>query len=269
MILKKYNSILALLLLSSIFVSNVLMAQFPEKPSPPRLVNDFAGFLTSTEVNILEQKLVAFDDSTSTQISIVTVTDLGVYDISDYAFKLGEQWGIGRKEKNNGVLILASKEQRAVFIATGYGVEGALPDAVCKRIVENKIIPNFREGRFFNGFNEAVEEIMLRTAGEYTAEPRPKEEETPLWVIIVIIILAIFVAIAFSGNGGGNNSGGTYSGRGYTQFPTLWGGSSGGGSFGGGRSTGGFGGGGSFGGGGGFGGFGGGSFGGGGAGGKW
>lgn len=249
--------ITALLFLSG----NVAMAQFPEKPDPPRLVNDLANFLSSSEQNALEKKLVAFDDSTSTQIAIVTITDIGAYDISDYAFQLGEKWGIGRKQKNNGILILAAKEQRAVFIATGYGVEDVLPDAICKRIVENIIIPNFKNGDFYTGFDEATDEIIARTSGKFTGEKKVEEhKKLPTWLVIIIIIM--FILVLSSMNNKGNN-GGTISGRGFRGFggPLMWGGGGFGGSS---RSSGG-----DFGGGGGFGGFGGGSFGGGGAGGKW
>ena len=109
----------------------------PEKPVPPRLVNDFAGMLNQDEVNSLEQKLVAFNDSTSTQISIVTVPSLNGYDKADYAQRLGEKWGIGKKGLNNGILILVKPKQPdsngQVFIAQGYGLEGAIPDITCVR----------------------------------------------------------------------------------------------------------------------------------------
>lgn len=249
-----------LVLAMFIFASLNSFSQFPEKPNPPRLVNDLANFLSPDEQARLEQKLVDFDDSTSTQISIVTINDLGPYEISDYAFQLGEKWGIGRKQKNNGVLILASKAQREVFIATGYGVEDVLPDAICKRIVERIIIPNFKNGNFYAGFNSATDEIIARTTGKFEAKPRENVEKIPLWKMILFIIFIIVLVIIISANQG--NNGGTISGRGFRGSgggPVIWGG---GGGFGGGSSGGGFGGGG-------FGGFGGGSFGGGGAGGKW
>lgn len=238
------------------FASLNSFSQFPEKPNPPRLVNDFANFLSPDEQARLEQKLVDFNDSTSTQISIVTLNDLGPYEISDYAFQLGEKWGIGRKQKNNGVLIVASKTQREVFIATGYGVEDVLPDAICKRIVEQIIIPNFKTGNFYAGFNSATNEIMARLTGKFQAEPTKEVDDIPLWKAIIFIILIIILIIILSANQG--NNGGTISGRGFRGSgggPIIWGG----GGFGGGSSSSG----------GGFGGFGGGSFGGGGAGGKW
>lgn len=249
-------SIALLLLFAS---CNFASAQFPEKPQPPRLINDFANFLSLDEQNALEKKLVAFNDSTSIQISIVTITDLGPYDISDYAFQLGEKWGIGIKQKNNGILIVAAKQQREVFIATGYGVEDVLPDAICKRIVERIIIPNFKNGNFYGGFDKATDEIIARTSGKFEGEKTSAtDKKIPLWAIILFIVLLIILLSNINHTG---NSGGTITGRGFRGYggPMMWGG----GGFGGSR-------GGSFGGGGGgFGGFGGGSFGGGGAGGKW
>jgi uncharacterized protein len=232
-----------------------IFAQFPERPSPPRLVNDFANFLSAEERQQLENKLVAYDDSTSSQIAIVTITDLGDFDKSQYAFELAEKWGIGREHKNNGILILASKEQRAFFIATGYGLEDVLPDAICKRITERIVIPNFKNGNFYAGFDEATDEIIARSTGKFVSEKGDKTERKqgfPTWAIIIIIIVFIIIVSGSASNGG--KGGNTISRRG--SGPIIWGG---GGGFGGGSSSGG----------GGFGGFGGGSFGGGGAGGNW
>ena len=239
------------LILGGIF--SVFSQGIPEKPNPPHLVNDFAGMLSGSEVDALETKLVAYNDSTSTQISIVTVTTLNGMEKAQYATELGEKWGIGRKDKDNGVLILVAKEERQVFIATGRGVEEYLPDIVCKRIVERKIVPNFKQGAYFDGLNTAIEEMYERLRGTFTGEDKDEPGAIPLWVIILIIIIVLFILPRIFKNTGG----GTYSRRGYSRG---WGGGPfiGGGFGGGGSSSGG-----------GFGGFGGGSFGGGGAGGSW
>ncbi len=239
--------------------------ELPAKPDPPRLVNDFAGLFSEQERGRLESKLVAFNDSTSTQIAVVTLTSLDGYPIDDYAFKLGEAWGIGRQGKNNGALVLVAKNDRKVFIATGYGLEGAIPDALAKRIVETQVVPAFREGAYYRGVDEAVNTMIGLASGEYSAEDVRKEKKPSVWLPIVFFILmmafvffnAIRRAKRYAAVNGVdlftawmliNAARRSRSGR--------WGGFSGGG-FGGG------------GGGGGFGGFGGGSFGGGGAGGSW
>lgn len=231
---------------------------FPERPNPPRLVSDFGNFLSADETERLEKKLVAFDDSTSTQIAIVTLTSLGGYDIADYAPQLFDRWGIGRikDQKNNGVLILASKEERAVFISTGYGMEEIIPDAIAKRIVENNILPYFRKGNFYGGFDEATTVIMQRASGKFTAD----ESDTGISshvIILFILLILFFIFLSFVLNRGSYY---TYTGRGYRRggwgVPWMGGGGWSGG-WGGGRSSGGFGG------------FGGGMTGGGGAGGRW
>lgn len=231
---------------------------FPPPPNPPKIVNDFANLIEPGIEQQLEQQLVAFNDTASAQVAVVTITSIGNFEVADYAFQLAEKWGIGQKGKNNGVLILVALEQRETFIATGYGVEEYLPDAICKRIVELKMIPEFKNGNYSGGIQLAVNEITLRLTGKYTTEgdykKRNKKPINPIAVVVIIIILILFL-IRKSGGGGGGGK--TFGNRGIFFMPP--------GTFG---RGGGFGGGSGFGGGG-FGGFGGGSFGGGGAGGKW
>lgn len=255
-----YIAVLLLTMLGSI---GIAQAQYPERPSPPRLVNDLAGFLSSGEAAELERKLVAYDDSTSTQITIVSVSNLNGADKAQYATELGEKWGVGRKKEDNGVLILVSKEDRKIFIATGRGVEQYLPDITCRRIIADQITPRFKQGDYYGGLNAATDEMIARLSGNFVNnEPRGEKRGIPLWVIVVVIVVVVIVLPMLFGGGGG---GGTTIGRkGYNNWGGGfggWGGGFGGGGWGGGGSSGG--------GGGGFGGFGGGSFGGGGAGGDW
>lgn len=232
----------------------------PEKPNPPKLVNDFAGVMAADEVAALEQKLVAFNDSNSTQIAIVTLTSIEGYDISDYAFKLGQKWGIGQKDKDNGILILVAPNDRKVFIATGYGAEEFVTDAMARRIIEQQFKPAFRNNQYYQGLNEGTNVIIDLLTGKFKAEPQEtngKHKGSILKIIIIIVIIILLIRIFGGGNGGGGR---TFRSSG----PIFWGGLGG---FGRGGGFGGFGGGSS--GGGGFGGFGGGSFGGGGSGGSW
>jgi uncharacterized protein len=243
---------------------------FPERPNPPRLVNDMAGMLSPHEVQQLETKLVNFDNTTSTQVAIVTITNIGDYDVSDYAVKLFNKWGIGQKDKDNGVLIFVSKENRKAWITTGKGVEGSLTDAATGRIYRNEIVPAFKEGNYYKGLSDAADAVIAVTKGEYKNEKKGGSERGKGGGVGIIIFIIIIVVIAIMRGGGNNNRGGRYmSGRGAGDFMTGWiigsllngGRGSGGSSWGGGGS--------SWGGGGGFGGFGGGSSGGGGAGGSW
>ena len=265
---------LYLLILEIIFctfsIDGVFSQNIPERPSPPRLVNDFAGMLKPDEVSMLEQKLVAFDDSTSTQIAIVTVPTLNGYDKADFAQQLGEKWGIGQKGRNNGVLILVKPKtpdsRGEVQISTGYGVEGVIPDILSGEIVDREILPSFRNGQYYQGLDKAINIMMSLARKEFTAADyihrakRSTGKNVPFGLIIFIVF--IIIAMISRGSGGSNNK---HIGTGGLPFWMLMGMmNSGRGS---GGSWGGFSGGG--GGGGGFGGFGGGSFGGGGAGGSW
>ncbi len=239
-------------------------AALPDKPNPTRLVNDFAGALQPDERQRLEDKLDAYNDSTSSQITIVIVKTTEPYVIGDYAFAIGRKWGVGQKGKNNGLVIAWATETRKVFIATGYGFEGSVPDGIAKRIINETIRPAFKAGNYYQGLDEATTEIIARANGEYKAEPKATSDDGSdgpgVWIWLLIIVLILFFIFRNRGGGGGNRS----RGGGFMPpvfFPTTysgWGGSSSGGGFGGGG-----------GGGGGFGGFGGGSFGGGGAGGDY
>ena len=236
----------------------------PPRPNPPRLVNDLAHLMQPTEVEALEQKLVAYNDSTSSQITVVTVPSLDGDEIADYAQKLYESWGIGRKGKNNGILVLVAQQEHAARIQTGYGLEGAVPDALAKRIITNVLVPAFRQNQFYAGLDRATDQLIALAKGEYKADPADAQPQgrrnggsgPPFWLIIGILVL-VFIMLRNRGGGGGRGNRGF--GGGFIP-PIIFGG----GGFGGGG--GGFGGGG---GGGGFGGFGGGSSGGGGASGNW
>ncbi len=148
----------------------------PNRPSPPRLVNDLVGMLSPGEVDRLEQKLVAYNDSTSSQLAIVVVKSTGLYEPADYAFSIGRKWGVGQKGKNNGVVLLWATGTRKIYIATGRGMEGVLPDAIAKRIVSQIIAPNFKRQEYYQGLDQAVDEMFRRATGEYKADPceRPK-----------------------------------------------------------------------------------------------
>lgn len=247
--------------------------ELPPRPSPPRLVNDLARMMTPQQQDELERLLVSYDQTSSSQVAIVTVPDLNGNDIAEYGIALFNKWGIGQKGKDNGVLIIASSGDRKMWIVTGRGLEGALTDAKSGQIVRNEMIPEFKAGNYYRGFERAANAVIAVTKGEYTndAPPDAESEGVPGIIVFIIVIIIILGILAVIKGGGGGGSGGYMSRRGSraTDFITgailgsiLNGGGSGRGS---GWGGGGFGGGG----GGGFGGFGGGSSAGGGAGGSW
>jgi len=254
----KLTLLLGLLIVGLIFGTS-LKAQLPSPPNPPRLVNDYTNTLSPSEINTLEHKLVAYNDSTSTQILVLLVNDLQGYSIEQYATEIGHSWGVGQKGKNNGAIILVKpdteNEQGQVNISPGYGMEEYVTDATAKLIIEREMIPAFIEDDYYTGIDNAVNVIMSLCSGKFTQDEYSEGGGgIPLWLIILFIIAIIIILSKFSDNNGQNYTGGGHR--------TIWIPSSGGG-FGGG-----FGGGGGFSGGG-FGGFGGGGFGGGGASGSW
>lgn len=258
--------------------SGGLSAQVPPRPQPQRLVNDLADIFSSSQEERMEQTLVAFADSTSNQIAVVSVPDLYGMDKAQLAFQIGEEWGVGQQKFDNGVVILVKPKvgnsRGEVFIATGYGLEGVLTDAVCRRIIEQYMIPAFQANDYYAGVENALNVILPLAAGEISTDEFASgdgSESVIASVFFLLFIFIIFVALFKSGGnnrpqnmGGGNRKGlstadlimlSILSNNSNSRGSDGWGGSSGG--FGGGFGGGGFGG------------FGGGGFGGGGAGGSW
>ena len=237
-------------------ISSVIAQNLPEPMSPKRLVNDFVGVFTPQQQQALEQKLVAFDRKTSTQIAIVTVADLEGYAPGEYAQRLYDKWGIGQQGKDNGLLILLKPKtldsNGEVFIAVGYGLEGVVPDITAGRIIDREMLPSFRKGDYFTGTDRAVQVLMQLTEGEFTADQYSRQG-APAGLTsgaILFFILLVFLFFFGRGHGGnhGDDNGGSSGGRRFVWIPPVFigghggfgGGSSGGfGGFGGGMSGGG------------------------------
>ncbi|MEX0820510.1 MAG: TPM domain-containing protein [Rhodothermales bacterium] len=229
-----------------------------------RWVTDRAGLLSDGEERALNDKLRGYEDSTSTQIVVVTVPSLGNATPEEYALAIGETWGVGQQGQDNGVVILVARDERQIRIETGYGLEGAIPDAVADRIYRNVMAPRFRQGDFYGGLSQGVDYLIDAAAGEFSAEdvePARREGEGSFdaATLFVFLIIAYFVINGIRRNRHGGGEGKRYRRRRGGMPFIIFGGGFGG------RGGGGLGGGG------GFGGFsgGGGSFGGGGAGGGW
>lgn len=225
--------------------------EFPEKSK--RLVNDYTNTLSLDQVKSLEKKLVTYNKETSSEVAIVMINSLEGYDVSDYAVRLAENWGIGKRDKDNGVLILVAMQEHKITIQTGYGMEGVLPDAICRRIIEQEMKPSFKENDYYEGLNNATSAIFKFAAGEYTNDNYTGKKRWSVLYLAIILVVIIFALIMGRFRRryqyiNGKRRGTTW----------LFGGGSGGGSWGSFSSGSG-----------GFGGFGGGSFGGGGASGSW
>ena len=255
------------------FICNSIFAQFtiPEKPSFQTSVYDYANILSASEKTQLEEKLVRYSDSTTTQIVVITIESLKGEDVSQLATKWGQTWGIGgTKQDDNGVIILLAKAEKKIAINPGYGVEDRLTAGIGGTIIRNIIIPEFKAGSFYNGLDKGTDAIIDVFKGKFKGERKQasKGNNFPILPFIVIVVIVLILMFRNKGGGGnsGNNNGGGPSLMDVILLSSLGRSSGGGfGGFGGGSSGGGFGGGG-----GGFGGgFGGGGFSGGGSSGGW
>jgi uncharacterized protein len=237
-------------------------------PAPPDFFNDLAGVVPADVEARLNERLRAFEKETSSQVLVVVYPELPSPSMEDFTIRAAERWGPGGKERDNGAILFVFVKDRKMRLEIGHGLEGALPDATAKRIVEDTIAPAFRQGDYAGGLAAGVDAILAATKGEYRAAPAAEAGRgaPALSGRFLLVLFLLFIVVMFAQSG--RRRGRTYTRRGYTGGPWWWGGGGFGGG-GGGWSSGGFGGGGSgFGGGGGFSG-GGGSFGGGGASGSW
>ncbi|ASU32337.1 TPM domain-containing protein [Mucilaginibacter xinganensis] len=182
-------------------------------PKSNTLVTDFTKTtLNDEQRGLLERKLVQFSDSTSTQIAVVIIKSVGDYDINDYGQRLGRAWGIGEKGKNNGVLVLVALTDRKVAIATGYGAEGAVPDVVTNQIIQNNILPRFKQGDYYAGLDEGTTQIMKYMKGEYKASKKSAKVDDgggfPAGIVVIIVIVILIIVFRKRGGGGGHIIGG-------------------------------------------------------------
>ena len=243
------------------------LAQFkiPEKPDFQTSVYDYINLLTPSQKSSLEEKLIKYSDTTSTQIVIVAINSTEGENINYLGAQWGQAWGIGQAKEDNGVLILLAKNDRKIAINTGYGVEHLLTDAMSKRIIERDIIPYFKQNDYYGGLNRGVDAIFEVLTGEYQGTRKESNDGFPVELIIILIFIFIIIVLSISKNRRGGNGGNrghkshgidileaiilSNMGRGnYRRSGGGWssgGGSSGGGGFGGGFGGGGFGGGGS------------------------
>ncbi len=264
----KKNVIIAITLLVLLPVWSNAQNQLPVPAAPQSWVNDYAGVFSSAEAGALESKLNEFEYRTSTQIFVITLDDNGGFTASDLAPRIGEAWGVGQQGKDNGLLMVMDMQENKVFISTGYGLEEYIPDAIATRIVQNEVLPNFKNGNFYAGVDAATDVMISLLDGKFTADQYKKQSSSGSGstfggVIFMIILFSVLFGGRRRSSGMGRSnlplwmalgmmSGGSHSGS-FGNFSSGSGGfgSSGGGGFGG------------------FSGGGGGSFGGGGAGGGW
>ena len=265
MMLQKKNISVFLKLLVCFFTTSFSFAQYtiPEIPKMQTSVYDYANVLSATEKSQLEEKLIRYSDSTTTQIVVITIESLKGEDVSQLATKWGQTWGIGgTKKDDNGVIILLAKDEKKIAINPGYGLEDRLTAGTGGEIIRNIIIPEFKAGSYYNGLDKGTSAIIDVFKGKYKGERKQGKKGDGKFPILPIIIIFIVIMVIISknkNNGGnsGNNSGGGMSLTDIILLSSLGrssgggfgggfgGGSSGGGGFGGGFGGGGFSGGGS------------------------
>jgi uncharacterized protein len=235
-------------LLLAFFTCNSIFAQFtiPEKPSLQTSVYDYANVLSATEKSQLEEKLIRYSDSTTTQIVVITIESLKGEDVSQLATKWGQTWGIGgTKQDDNGVIILLAKAEKKIAINPGYGVEDRLTAGIGGTIIRNIIIPEFKAGSFYNGLDKGTDAIIDVFKGKFKGE-RKQQTKGNSFPIIPLIVIVVIVLILLSRNKGGGGNSGNNSGGGPSLLDVILlsslgrsGGSGFGGGFGGGSSGGG------------------------------
>jgi uncharacterized protein len=219
----------------------------PEVPELKNRATDLTGTLTSQELSILNTRLRIFEDSTSDQIVTLVIPTLNDYPLEDYSYDVAHKNKIGTKENDNGILLLVVKNDRKIRIEVGYGLEGALPDALSSSIIRNIIIPYFKKDQYYEGISAGIDAIISAVKGEYQVEKKPESKDRgipnlfPFFLIIFFLFRFLFRGrrrgrggfIFFPGGfGGGGSSGGGFGGGGFGGF------SGGGGSFGGGGASG-------------------------------
>lgn len=201
--------------------------------------------MTKNEQSVLEQQLQAYSDTSQNQICVVIVDDLEGKTPAEYAQEIGQSWGVGQKDKDNGIVILVKVKTALsggkVFIATGYGVEERLTDALCKRIIERIMIPQLKNGNYYKAISNAIVEIQKVLVNESQLQKKPKPYMIIFLLLVIIVVIVLFVCIdddsTHSGSSGYHIYGSHNDSGGFGGFS---GGSFGGGSFGGGGAGGSF-----------------------------
>ena len=219
-------------------------------PAPRNHFNDYAGIIAAGTVQALDSELTQFERDTSNQVVVAIYPHLASdSSIEDYTVRVAQSWGVGLKDKKNGAVLFIFSSDHKLYLQVGYGLEGVLPDALCKQIIANEITPRFRAGDYAGGVTAGVHAIIAATRGEYkgtgrsVADRRSHSGSLPVPVVFLFIVIFILFAVirqrtsAVYGRGGrfityGGWGGGSGGGGGGGSF------SGGGGSFGGGGAGG-------------------------------
>lgn len=198
---KQMRRFLALILFLSFSISGFSQDFYPSQPTG--MVNDFADMLTSQEEQRLETKLRSYRDTTTNSFVVATLESLQNYPIEDVAREMHNEWNIQYEDRGNGVLILISEQDRSMRIEVGYGLEGAIPDIMANRVINDVLTPSFRAGDFYGGLDQATNILIDLAAGEFKGFPEQQSSSGEGFPIDVLIIFAIIIFILISKGKGG------------------------------------------------------------------
>ena len=208
--LNKTYQLIIFILFISLPLSGYAQFNIPEKPAKTKeqtSLYDYIGLLSKTEKSSLENKLIRYSDSTSTQIVIAIVRTLNGDDITLVGAEWGEKWGIGQANKDNGILILLAKDDREIDINTGYGIEYRLSDIDAERVINRIIIPQFKQGDFYSGLDKGTDAIFQVLNGEFKGLRQSNNDKFPFEVFIFLFVIFIIFVVAISKSRGGRNGG--------------------------------------------------------------
>lgn len=177
-----------------LFASGSLRAELVPVPALQHHVTDLTKTLTFEQQSQLEAKLAAFEQQKGSQIAVLIVPTTMPEAIEQYSIRVVDAWKLGREKPDDGVLLLVAKDDRKMRIEVGYGLEGAIPDLIAKRIITEIMVPSFRQGDFYGGINNAVEQIIKLISGEQLPAPaQSKPNGGKLWDMLYLVFIGAFV----------------------------------------------------------------------------
>ncbi|MDP2909037.1 MAG: TPM domain-containing protein [Nanoarchaeota archaeon] len=190
---------LLMLLIVAVFVSLPFLANALEVPKSKGMVTDYAGMLTGKEVSALEQKLRNFERQTSNEIAILIIPSLKGENLEEFSLKVATTWGVGKKKRDNGILLFIVKEDRKMRIEVGYGLEGVMPDGAAGYIIRNDLTPNFKKDEYYKGIDKAIDSLAKATSKEFSGEfKKEMDMDKALTAALVLCVIGAIVTIIAS-----------------------------------------------------------------------
>ena len=181
----------------------VARAEEPLPPSPKAHFNDYAGVVPAADAQRLDAKLADFERETSTQIVVAVFPKLPSPSLEDFTVRTAQAWGVGGKKYDNGAVLFVFVNDRKMKIETGYGLEGALPDQLAGRILDEQVRPRFRAGDWTGGLEAGIDGMIAATRGEYKAAPaKPAARSSGISILVLVVFVLIFVWLSSRGSRG-------------------------------------------------------------------